>query len=176
MISLVVGADGRLGSALMDIVPGAVGTTRRHHDPTDAKGRLSVFLDLATWSRERYPETPPPPNWAYLVAGTNGFRECEGNVDAFRADVDGNLRIARWLLGSGAFVVFVSTNSVEWSAGGYARNRLLVEMALVMHDQAAVVRAEKFDAASVGRLARFCRAVGEGSLGGVHHWNAASQE
>lgn len=171
MTSLIVGSDGCLGSALMDIVPAATGTTRRHHDPSDARGRRLFFLDLLTWSSTRYPDTPVPTH-AYLCAGTNGLRECEGNVGAFRQDVDGNIRLAKWLIGKGAFVLFVSSNSVEWGLGNaYARNRLLVEMALSMSSRAAIVRAEKFSRAGAVVLARFCRDIAERGADGVHHWS-----
>lgn len=171
MTSLIVGSDGRLGSALMDIVPDPIGTTRRHHEPADARGRRLFFLDLLTWSPARYPDTPVPAR-AYLCAGTNGLRECEGNVGAFRQDVDGNIRLAKWLIAKGAFVLFVSSNSVEWGLGNaYARNRAMVEMALAMSPRVAIVRAEKFSRAGAVILSRFCRDIAEREADGVHHWS-----
>src|SRR5690348_8838665 len=58
---------------------------------------------------------------AILCAGTKGHAECEGNAEAFRADVDGNIRLAKHLLRQNTFVVFVSTDAVEKMAGAYAR-------------------------------------------------------
>lgn len=108
---------------------------------------------------------------AYLCAGTKGYAECEGNREAFRADVDGNIRLAKHLLRQGTFVVFVSTDGVEWGAHtAYARNRLLVEMALVMQPNVAIVRPSKFDKQTVGPLADLCIAVGEGRKEGLHYW------
>jgi hypothetical protein len=110
---------------------------------------------------------------AILCAGTKGYAENEGNRASFRADVDGNIRLAKHLLRQGTFVVFVSTDGVEWGAHtAYARNRLLVEMALIMQPNVAIVRPGKFDANNVGPLADLCIDVALRKREGLHYWRA----
>ena len=150
----IFGSDGLLGRALLRRLPYALGMTRQHYD-------------LATSD----PKTIPDCSLAYLCAGTKGFKECEGNTEVFRADVDGNIRLAKHLLRMRAFVVFISTEGVEWGSNlSYAKNRMLVEMALVMQDNVAIVRPGKFHDANVNDLADFCAQIGELKLEGVHYW------
>jgi len=152
-VNLIIGASGILGSAIRKRLPTSYAPDRSMYDLTDDP---SVLPDVAV---------------AYLCAGTKGYRECEGNLQAFRADVDGNLRLAKYLLKRGTFVVFVSTDGVEWGANvAYSRNRLLVEMALVMQPNVAIVRPAKFSADTVGPLADLCISVGEGRKDGLHYW------
>ncbi len=107
---------------------------------------------------------------AYLCAGTKGFQECEGNRDAFKSDVDGNIRLIGDLLRNGAFVVFISTDAVEKMNASYARNRLLVEQVLWLRPNCAVVRPGKFSEQTAPSLAEFCIGVGKNRLEGVHCW------
>ena len=147
-MNLVVGASGVLGSAIMQ-------KTKAHAYP----GRL----EAQGWSFNY--------EVAYLCAGTKGFRENEGNQKSFQADVDGNVRLAKMLLKAGSFVVFISTEAVEWGAQtAYARNRLLVEQALWMQDNTAIIRPGKFDRNTVGPLADLCLKVANQKLEGVHYW------
>lgn len=161
-MNLVIGADGLLGSALMAILPGVIGTTRKADNDERVKFRLTDD-----------PSVLPECSVAYLCAGTKGFRECEGNEAAFRADVDGNIRIAKHLLSRGTFVVFISAEGVQWASQyAYCRNRLLVEMALVMQPNTAIVRPGRFTSYNVGALAEFCSWVGGERRDGVHYWAA----
>lgn len=155
-MNLVIGIDGILGSAIFERVEDRCGPTRGTFD------LAMPHLD--------YPGRKPP-TAAYLCAGTKGYAECEGNRKAFRADVDGNIRVARQLLREGSFVVFISTDGVEWGAHtAYARNRLLVEMALIMQPNVAIVRPAKFSKETVGPLADLCVEVGTDKKEGLHYW------
>ena len=160
MTTLIIGSDGILGSALLAAIPGAIGTTRRVPCLSP-----KVHFDLADF------DPPPPCDLAYLCAGTKGFAETEGNRPAFRADVDGNIRAAKHLLRTGAFVVFISTDAADWGAHtAYARNRLLVEIALVMQPNVAIIRPKKFDHANVAGLVDLCIHVGASKHEGLHFW------
>lgn len=151
---LVVG-DGVLGSALVQKIPGAKGTSRKGEIHFDLRDE-SISL--------------PECDVAYLTAGTKGYRECEGDTEIFRADVDGNIRLAKHLHKSGVFVVFISTDGVEWGAHtSYARNRLLVEMFIHSID-GAIVRPAKFDASNVDGLCELLTEIGAKRKGGVHYW------
>lgn len=149
-MSLIVGHTGTLGAAILERTrPLGHPYLRRLEDEPKTEAKL-----------------------AYLCAGTKGHAECEGNAAAFRADVDGNIRLAKHLLRQGAFVVFVSTDAVEKMAGAYARNRMYVELALIMQSNVAIVRPGKFDANTVGPLADLCINVGENRKEGLHYWRA----
>ena len=152
MANLIIGATGILGSAIHKLIPDAYAPTRKEYDLTND------------------PSSLPRVDVAYLCAGTKGHQACEGNQAVFQSDVDGNLRLARHLLKRDTFVVFVSTDAVEWANTAYSRNRLLVEMALVMQPNVAIVRPGKFDSVSALYLAKACRMIGERRMEGVHYW------
>ena len=154
MTVLVTGASGLLGAALS-----------RH---LEAEGHYAL----------PYPHRLEARNVAYmgcelafLCAGTKGFAECEGNRAAFRADVDGNIALARWLLRRGTFVVFVSTDAVEWALHtAYARNRFMVELAIGWEPNVAIFRPAKFDAGNVGEAAKALAGVGLERRAGLTRW------
>ena len=145
---LITGSTGVLGSALMK--------------------RKGVFAHNGRLEDDYQPLTCKA---AILCAGTKGYKECEGNTEAFRADVDGNIRLIRYLLSMGSFVVFVSSEGVEWGAHtAYARNRLLVEQTLWLREGTAVIRPGKFDKDTVSPVADLCMKVCREKLEGVHYW------
>ena len=139
-----------LGGALMKVVPEAVAF----------RGRL-----------EQMNAPVYPYDLAFLCAGTKGFAACEGNTEAFRADVDGNIFLARHLLKLGTFVVFVSTDAVEVALNGaYARNRMLVELAIGGLPNVAIFRPGKFDEHNVKTCAQTLARVGRDRVEGLTRW------
>lgn len=149
-MNLVVGATGCLGCELV-CRRGHVAYLGRLDDEPEDSGRTYGV--------------------AYLCAGTKGFAENEGNRASFRADVDGNIRLARHLLKQGTFVVFISTDAVEWALHtAYARNRFMVELAIGGLPNVAIIRPSKFTAETVGPLADLCVKVGQQKLEGLHRW------
>ena len=157
MTSLVIGGNGVLGSAIVRL-ENAQFSTRRHGPG------VYYCLDLD-------PAVLPTCDVSYLCAGTKGYKECEGNAEAFRPDVDGNIKLIRHLFKAGSFIVFISSEGVEWGAAtAYARNRLLVESALWMMPRTAIVRPGKFDAENVEDLARRCIEIGNTRVEGIHYW------
>lgn len=108
---------------------------------------------------------------AFLCAGTKGTEACEGNTKAFRSDVDGNIRLARWLTKHGTFVVFVSTDAVMWALHtAYARNRFMVEIAIGHLQNVAIFRPGRFDASNVAEVAKACAKVGLERIEGLTRW------
>jgi dTDP-4-dehydrorhamnose reductase len=151
-MNFVTGGSGVLGRELVrKLGPGTYAPSRNAFN-------LEAVQDL------------PKIETAYLCAGTKGFAECEGNREAFRADVDGNIRLIGDLMKDGAFVVFISTDAVEKVNAAYARNRLLVEQTLWLRPNCAVVRPGKFNEQTVGPLADLCILVGKQRREGVHYW------
>lgn len=150
--SFITGGSGLLGGALRKIVPNAYAPTRHEFD---LAAPPSIFgIDIA-----------------FLCAGTKGYAECEGNRAVFRSDVDGNIRLARHLLSEGAFVVFVSTDAVEWALHtAYARNRFMVELAIGGLPNVAIFRPSKFDASTVTDVAVSCVRIGLDRIAGLTRW------
>lgn len=125
-------------------------------------------------SRKEFDLAAPKPVYgfdlAFLCAGTKGHAECEGNVEAFRADVDGNIKVIRQLVPQGTFVVFVSTDAVERMPGTYARNRFFVELAIGGLSRVAIFRPGRFDSSNVTDCAKACARVGLERIEGLTRW------
>jgi hypothetical protein len=160
MKTLIIGAQGLLGAALMKDgrLGERIGTSRR-----GTEGYIPFSLECGALL--------PACDLAFLCAGTKGFAQCEGNRAAFLADVDGNIAVARFLMSVGAFVVFVSSDAVEvLGHTAYGRNREMVEAALVMQPLAGIFRPGKFDSASVHECALACADVGLYRRQGITRW------
>jgi len=149
-VNLVTGCTGLLGKSLL------------RHLGTDAQ-----------YYNARLEDEPAAFGYdcAFLCAGTKGFAENEGNRESFRSDVDGNIRLARHLLKQGTFVVFVSTDAVEWALHtAYARNRFMVELAIGNEPNVGIFRPAKFTQETVAEVARACAEVGLKRKEGLTRW------
>ena len=155
MSTIIFGGTGMLGTALCKLdLPGGGYFIPRSKFDLDGGDLSGLECELA-----------------FLCAGTKGFAACEGNAKAFRADVDGNIRLARHLLKQGTFVVFVSTDAVEVACGAaYARNRLFVELAIGGLPNVAIFRPAKFGPHNVAEVARACADVGLKRIEGHTRW------
>lgn len=156
MKTAVFGSRGMLGSHLIwKKELGEISPFNRESFPLDG-GDLSTIL---------------PHDLAFLCAGTKGTEACEGNREAFRSDVDGNIRLSRHLLKQGTFVVFVSTDAVEWALHtAYARNRFMVELAIGNEPNVAIFRPGKFTESNVSEVAKACAEVGLQRKEGLTRW------
>jgi len=163
---LIVGGDSCIGTALyIELVTlgiDIVSTTRR----VVSSPRRKV-LDLTQPIGDL-----PLCDTAFLCAGIKGFKECERDPMAWRVNVDGMLAVGRRLMRRDTFVVYVSTDAVEWSWDAYARQRAMVELGLQSIGEPAIMRCEKFDERTAPRLAQAMIAIGETQQAGVHHWKA----
>lgn len=154
----ITGGSGVLGGMLQTVLWDLL-------DPLSVFAPLRMDFDLAN--------TPEISGYdvAFLCAGTKGFAENEGNRESFRSDVDGNIRLARHLLRQGTFVVFVSTDAVEWALHtAYARNRFMVELAIGNERNVAIFRPSKFTEATVAEVAIACASVGLQRKEGLTRW------
>lgn len=104
---LVIGVDGLVGAALARDCAEAghrvSGTTRRVPGPD------RLFLDLATTPRLTLDR---PVDVAYLVAAQASYAGCETDPACERVNVHGIPSVGAQLLEAGAFVVFLSSNTV----------------------------------------------------------------
>lgn len=167
-MNLVVGGDGLIGKAVLARLCAAglpaVATTRRAI-PDDKWAWLR--LDLTEPASEL-----PAADVAYLCAGIKGFRECEGVAETWRVNVDGMVAVGKQLLRQGAFVVYVSTDAVDWSPSSYARQRAQVEAVLQGCGDPAIVRCGRVTSETAPGLAAVLIEIGTQRRAGVHRWNA----
>lgn len=168
--ALVVGGTGFVGAALVAELHRrgrqVIATSRRPAPLPPGE----VFYDLA----DGQPEQLPVADTVYLVAAMPTFAACEGNPLAWRVNVDAPIAIARQF--PGAFVVFVSSDAVEWcGATAYARQKAQVEG--FMHSRwGAIVRPNRILPQTVGAFAALLADVGESRNSGLHRWDAAKAQ
>lgn len=166
MKSLIVGGDSCIGIALAGVLPGAVRTTRKPSFTLNP-----IYFDLST------PRTLPADvlrlDTAFLCAGIKGFKECERDPLSWRVNVDGILAMGKQLMRAGVFVVYVSTDAVEWSDSAYARQKAHAELGLQAFGDPAIVRCQRFDAATAPRLAAYMIEIAQARKPGIYHWSAA---
>ena len=159
MNELVIGSDGFIGARLMAMAQ-CEGTTRRSKTKPE-----KLHFDLL--------DMPPQSKWAdkyhvyYLCAGANGAKRCEGSQNAFVANVDAPIAIAKAVKG---FVVYVSSMSVEWMDGAYQRQKLAAETVLRTMPNVGIVRAGRVVNSNVDDLCKALLEVGRGRLTGVTRW------
>lgn len=153
---LVIGADGMIGSALADYLGGAgkrVIQTRRNGNFSLAE---SLIIDLAQDILNI--ELPVNVSVAYLCAAVTSMQECRENPEGSSlVNVNNTITLARKLVESGAFVVFLSSSMVFDGAlpfrkaedpvcpmTEYGRQKAKVEKELLsLEDRTAVVRLSK---------------------------------
>ena len=152
----MIGASGFIGRALVEMAPEAVTAGRGPEN--------DLYMDLRTV------RDVPPCEVAYICAGANGARVCEGNQDAFLANVDGPIEVARIVGSRGGFTVWISSMSVEWGAGAYQRQKLAAETVLRNMRGVGIVRAGRVTRDNVKDLCAALLRVGRGRLGGVTRW------
>ena len=109
-ISLIVGGDGTIGSAMRTAMQNCgteVWTTSRRGDKRKYERSISLDLSDPTF------RLPCAPRSAFLCAGQSGFLDCERDVQTtYRINVTGTIAVSRQLLTQGAFVVFLSSSAV----------------------------------------------------------------
>jgi nucleoside-diphosphate-sugar epimerase len=156
---LIIGGDGFIGTALRRSLPEAVATTRR-------RDMVGPFLDLLEV------RAVPACDVAYLCAGANGAKACEGSQAAFRVNVDAPIEIARLVAAGGGFTVFVSSMSVEWLSTAYQRHKLAAEGALRAMPAVGIVRAGRVVKTNLDELCETLIHVGRNRVAGVTRWGS----
>lgn len=156
----MVGADGFIGKRLLELT-GGEGTSRgnpiyHHHHVLDLK--------------EFNSDTLPDADVVYICAGVNGAKNCEGNQEAHRTNVDGTIKLAKHYVGHGAFVVWVSSTTVEWANTSYARQKAMTETVLFNVPNVGIVRAGRVLHSNVDDLCNVLMKVGRDGIEGLTLW------
>ena len=155
MTELIIGSDGFIGGRLSEIIPEAETTTIK-------------TLNLLS------PGVIPQADVVYFCASVTGFKECEGNHIAYRTNVDGTLTVIRQLLKQGSFVVWLSSCASEWSHSAYGLQKSLVEIAIQMIPNTAIIRAGgKVTSNNVTDLCWLMTEVGRNKKEGITLWNVS---
>lgn len=154
MNPIVIGATGFVGNHLMRRL-GCPGTSRR--------GGLIPF-DLLAMDFSAL----EPFDTVYLCAAMNGAKACEGSQEAFVANVDAPIELARSVR---AFVVWIGSMGVEWfAAGAYQRHKLTAETVLRTMPNVGIVRAGRILASNLDDLTDTLIRVGANRMAGVTRW------
>jgi dTDP-4-dehydrorhamnose reductase len=106
---LVCGAESLVGGGLIQALAGRghsmLSSSRRHVSP--ASGRL--YIDLEKNETHRLPESV---SYVFVVAAATNYERCETDPRARKINVVSTPQFVRSALEQGAFVTFISTNSV----------------------------------------------------------------
>lgn len=110
-VSLVIGADGLIGRALVERLARAgnsvLETTRRRNTLSERRVFLDLAEDILGWS------LPCPVPVAYLCAAVTSLDWCRRNpTQSAAVNVHHTVALAKTLVANGTFVVFPSTNLV----------------------------------------------------------------
>lgn len=165
MRALVIGGDGFLGRALVAALKDA-GESVRCTTRRPAFIGAADYLDLA----EPIPALPDV-DVVYLVAAITTFQACEGNAEAWRVNVDAPIEVAMQAIDRGSFVVFVSSDAVEWcGATAYARTKAAAEVAIRTLRHSAIVRPARIGPQRVNELCELMIGIGRDRKAGVYRW------
>ena len=110
--SLIIGADGALGSALKEYLISrketVIESTRRRNTCTSSR----IFLDLSVDVDDAW--TPPSGvSVAYFCAAVTSLERCYTNpVESAQVNVHNTVKLARKCMENGVFVIYPSTNLV----------------------------------------------------------------
>jgi dTDP-4-dehydrorhamnose reductase len=106
---LVIGGDSLVGGGLLSALErrglSSLQTTRRR----ETVGGRRVHLDF---EQAGHFVLPPGVDYAYVVAAATSYQRCERDPAAHRTNVESIPALVASLLDQGAFVTFISTNSV----------------------------------------------------------------
>lgn len=164
----LISGDGLIGSAVRKELQRRslpwIASSRHERFRTTSEWPQRPFLDLA----EPFLAPLPQADVVYLVAAMSKFSQCEGNGKSWCVNVDSPIAIARIYSEDGAFVVFISSDAVEWATmSAYGRQKAHVESYLNTID-AAIIRPSKLDPDKAGELAVRVVDIGVNRRAGLH--------
>lgn len=164
MRELIIGMDGFIGRNLCRHLPAAKRTTRRN-----AALETAHYFDLL----KRGPL--PDADIVYLCAGVNGTLTCAQDPQrSYRINVDGTIHIAEHYRDK-AFVVWISSTTVEWLNEHYGQQKRITETYLRGLPHVGMVRAGRVLQSNVDDLCSLMIAIGREQRRGIAIWNEDEQ-
>jgi nucleoside-diphosphate-sugar epimerase len=167
MTHLVIGGDGKIGKALCrELCAQGVeyrSTTRRRWAAFDGK----LFLDL--YDLKIGLDELGNPNTVYLVAAMSGMIVGKDS-ESYRINVDAQIKLARYYSQQDTFVVFISSDAVEFpDQSAYARQKAAVE-AYIQSIDGAIVRPTRIAPERIEEFAGLVVDIGVNRIVGVTRW------
>lgn len=152
--------DGFIGRNLCQHLPHAIKTTRRN-----SRLETAHYFDMVR-------SIPlPGADVVYLCAGINGTLTCANDPQrSWRVNVDGTIRVAEHYVGK-AFVVWISSTTVEWLTEHYGRQKRAAECHLRTLPHVGIVRAGRVLQSNVDDLCKLMIDIGRNKKRGVVLWN-----
>lgn len=160
MRELVIGSTGFVGSNLCRHLPAAAHTARRPQEM-----ETSYHFDLLS-------QGPLPfADIVYLCAGVNGTLTCANDPQrSWRVNVDGTIYVAEHYNAEGAFLVWISSTTVEWLSEHYGRQKRAAEAHLRAMPNVGIVRAGRVMKSNVDDLCRTMIKIGHNKERGLWLW------
>jgi nucleoside-diphosphate-sugar epimerase len=159
---LIIGATGFIGSSLAAHLPDAILSSRGEKP----EPHWHTF-DLVNPGKD---ELPSDVDIVYLCAGINGTLTCARDPQiSYRTNVDGTIYIAEYY-SYRAFVVWVSSTTVEWLTEHYGRQKRIAENHLRMLPHVGIVRAGRVLRDNVDDLCRVLIDIGRNRRRGIVIW------
>jgi len=164
MRELIIGQDGFIGRNLCRHLPEAMCTTRRN-----AAMERAHYFDLAKCG------PLPDAEIVYLCAGINGTLTCASDPQrSYRVNVDGTIYVAEHYRDK-AFVVWISSTTVEWLTEHYGRQKRVAESHLRTLPHVGMVRAGRVLQSNVDDLCKIMISVGRNRRRGIVIWGEDEQ-
>lgn len=161
MADLIIGGDGFIGRNLCRHLPNAAITTRRN----GSLGQNAFYFDM----EKRGPL--PDADIVYICAGVNGTLTCSQEPQrSYRVNVDGTIYIAEHYRDR-AFVVWISSTTVEWLTEHYGRQKHTAELYLRAMPHVGIVRAGRVMQSNVDELCTLMIRMGLGQEHQIVLWN-----
>lgn len=131
-----------------------------------------MLPDAACTTRKQFDMltgTPPDGDVIYICAAINGQKRCEGNPESHHVNVDATIRIMKHYVARGAFPVWISSRSLEWSDSTYSRQKAMVEC-VAINLPVGIVRAGRITQENVVELCDVLIKVGKERSPGLRVW------
>ena len=177
MRELIIGGDGRVGMALRRHLPAAEWTTRRRQGPQSPQDEVDQYSRAMGTLPAKYHfdllERGPLPaaDIVYICAGVNGALTCSQNAQiSYRTNVDGTIYVAEHYRDK-AFVVWVSSTTVEWQMEHYGHQKRITETVLRAMPHGGIVRAGRVLQPEIDDLCRMMIRVGRERDRNIVLWN-----
>ncbi len=153
---LVIGMDGYIGRHLCARLPEAKRTTRREVGAGDP-----YYFDLGKQGML------PHADIVYICAGVNGTETCARDPQRnYRINVDGTIYVCEHYRDA-AFVVWISSTTVEWLLDHYGQQKRIVENHLRTLPHVGMVRAGRIDNRNVKELCELMIDIGRNCRRGI---------